>query len=101
MPIIKSAIKKVRTSKRNHAQNLEYLNKMRKAIKDCEKISDPKKKEAALAKAYSAIDKAQKINLIHKNNAARIKSRLVKPKKTKDLPKKSRKAKKSPKRKKN
>jgi small subunit ribosomal protein S20 len=101
MPIIKSAKKKVRTSKRNRVQNLKYLKKMRKAIKSYQKASDPKKKERALSKAYSAIDKAQKINLIHKNKAARLKSRLVKPKKAKDLPKKSkRKAKKISKKKK-
>lgn len=78
MPIIKSAKKKVRVSKRNLAQNLKYKEAMQKAIKAYYKEKDAKKKVKKLSAAFSAIDKTVKIHLIHKNKAARLKSSLVK-----------------------
>lgn len=72
MPIIKSAKKRVRTAKRNQTQNLKYKNAMKKAISDYTKKPSKKK----LSQAFSKIDKAVKINLIHKNKAARLKSTL-------------------------
>jgi small subunit ribosomal protein S20 len=78
MPIIKSAKKKVRVGKRNLAQNLRYKEAMQKAVKAYYKEKDTKKKEKKLSLAFSAIDKMVKINLIHKNKAARLKSSLVK-----------------------
>ena len=78
MPIIKSAKKKVRVAKRNYVQNLRYREAMQKAIKAYYKEKDAKKKERALSLAFSAIDKMVKIDLIHKNKAARLKSNLVK-----------------------
>ena len=78
MPIIKSAKKKVRVAKRNYAQNLKYKEAMQKAIKAYYKEKDAKKKVKKLSAAFSAIDKTVKINLIHKNKAARLKSNLVK-----------------------
>ncbi|MCX6811901.1 MAG: 30S ribosomal protein S20 [Candidatus Berkelbacteria bacterium] len=85
MPIIKSAKKKVRVSKRNLAQNLKYKEAMKKAIAAYYKEKPAKggsasggKKEKKLSAAFSAIDKAAKINLIHKNKAARLKSDLIK-----------------------
>lgn len=73
MPIIKSAKKRVRTAKRNHVQNLKYKKAMKKAILDYHKKPSKKK----LSFAFSKIDKAAKINLIHKNKAARLKSSLA------------------------
>ncbi len=53
---------------------------MKKAIKDVKKAIAEKKDAGdvmeLLRVAYSAIDKAKKRNIIHKNNAARKKSRL-------------------------
>lgn len=45
MPIIKSAKKKVRVSKRNLAHNLKYKEAMQKTIKAYYKEKDAKKKE--------------------------------------------------------
>ncbi|TSC92196.1 MAG: small subunit ribosomal protein S20 [Candidatus Berkelbacteria bacterium Licking1014_96] len=78
MPIIKSAKKRVRVAKRNQAQNLKYKNAMKKAITAYYQEKNSKKKEKKLSQAFSAIDKAVKINLIHKNKAARLKSKLAK-----------------------
>ena len=49
-------------------------NKVKRAVKEAKKTSTPKK----LIDAVKAIDKAAKKNLVHKNKAARIKSRLAK-----------------------
>ncbi len=74
MANIKSAIKRIRTTKRNRAQNLTYLDKIKKAIK-----AAVKSKSAADAKiAIKWLDKAAAKNVIHKNQASRKKSRLMK-----------------------
>jgi len=78
MPIIKSAKKQVRSNKRNNAQNLKYKNAYKKAILAYYQEKDATKKEKKLSLAYKTIDKAVKINLIHKNKAARLKSTLIK-----------------------
>ncbi len=39
--------------------------------------TDPEKAKAILAEVYSVIDTAAKKNIIHKNNAARKKSRMA------------------------
>jgi len=78
MPIIKSAKKQVKNTKRNHTQNLKYKEAMKKAVAAYYKEKNTKRKEKKLSLAYSAIDKAAKINLIHKNKAARLKSDLIK-----------------------
>lgn len=74
MPIIKSAIKKVRKDKirteRNRAKKSVIHTLLKKARS--EKSLDN------LSKAFSALDKAVKTNLIHRNKAARLKSRLTK-----------------------
>ncbi len=51
------------------------MKKAIKAVKKASESSDWNKQELLLL-AYSAIDKAQRRNIIHKKNAARKKSRL-------------------------
>ncbi len=74
MPIIKQAIKKVRADKRKTLINLRKKRAYKRAIVAFRK--NPTKK--ALRLVYQALDKAAKTNVIHKNKAARIKSRLSK-----------------------
>jgi small subunit ribosomal protein S20 len=78
MPIIKSAKKRVKISKRNRAENLKSFSKIKSSLRAFSKEKDIKKKEKLLNKTYSIIDRAAKKNLLHKNKAARIKSRLQK-----------------------
>lgn len=81
MPITSSAKKALRASKNKAAFNAKRKNAISDSVKKIKKlIADKKVKEAEalLAKAYQAIDKAYKTNLIHKNTAARKKSRLAK-----------------------
>lgn len=74
MPIIKSAIKKVRKDKTRTARN----KKRELILKSLIKKARSSKKASDLEAAFSALDKAAKVKLIHPNKAARLKSRLSK-----------------------
>jgi len=74
MPIIKSAKKKLKQDKYKTGVNKIYSSKFRLALKQA-KLTKTKK---AATEAYRAIDKAAKRGVIHKNKAARLKSRLTK-----------------------
>ncbi len=81
MPTTKSAMKAVRQSLRRRTRNLVTKDKFKSAVKEVKKlIAAGKKTEAieAMKKAMSALDKAAKKNVIHKNTASRKKSRLAK-----------------------
>ncbi len=82
MPLIKSAKKALRRSQVLQDRNLNFKIAMKKAVKEVKKATvagEPKAKVGELVqKAYSAIDKAQRRNILHKNAAARKKSRLTK-----------------------
>lgn len=74
MPVIKSAIKKLKQDKKRQKQNENVEQTMTQAFKKALKG----KSEKTVAFAFSAIDKAVKANIIHKNKAARLKSKLAK-----------------------
>lgn len=74
MPIIKSAIKKMRKDKTRTARNAKREDSMKRALKTARKTPNVKN----LTAAFSALDKAAKVNLIHLNKASRLKSRLSK-----------------------
>jgi len=80
MANIKAAIKYIRKSRKNRARNLAVKGNIKKLLKSAKRSIDSKGKEAAEAvkKAISAIDKAVENGIMHKNTAARKKSRLVK-----------------------
>jgi small subunit ribosomal protein S20 len=74
MPVIKSARKKLRKDKKRELQNKVLRNLFKKAVKQAEKTPTV----ANISKAVKIIDKTAKKNIIHKNKAARIKSKLSK-----------------------
>ena len=81
MPNIKSAKKRVLTSKRKCEENILVESRMKNSIKKLEKtVKDGNVEESTelLNTTCKNIDKAQNINIIHKNKAARLKSRLTK-----------------------
>jgi small subunit ribosomal protein S20 len=81
MPNIKSAIKRVKTSEKKRAQSAAQKSALRTSIKRVEKLVEEQHVEAAqeaLVLANKRIDKAAAKGLIHKNTAARQKSRLAK-----------------------
>ena len=81
MPIIKSAKKALRQSKKREAKNKVVKRELKKAIKGLRQASqakDSKKVEELMPMIYKKIDKAAKRGLIKKNTASRKKSRLSK-----------------------
>lgn len=81
MPIIKSAKKALRSSKKKRVFNLKRKNEMNKIIKEYKKLVISKSEKEAkdlLPKLQKAIDKAEKRGVIKKNAASRKKSRLMK-----------------------
>lgn len=80
MPIIQSAKKALRASKKKKVYNTRRKADYENEIKTIRKmVKDGKLKEAEkeLANAYKAIDKAFKTKILKKNTAARKKSRLT------------------------
>ena len=83
MPNIKSAIKRVRVSERRHLRNRSTKSAVRTFVKSAEKsISsariDAETTQESLARALKALDAAASKGILHKNNAARRKSCLMK-----------------------
>ena len=74
MPIIRSAIKKVRKDKTRTARNKKRALGLKSFIQKARTSKSPKD----LQTAFSALDKAAKVKLIHPNKASRLKSRLSK-----------------------
>lgn len=75
----KSAMKRVMTSKLRRARNLAAKQNVKKAFKSAERAIAAKSADAKelVKKAVSVIDKAVQRGIIHKNKAARRKSRLL------------------------
>ena len=85
MPIIKSAKKRVKVAAKANARNDRTKRAMRDALKAFAKaLEGQKTDQVAKAEhaAVKAIDQAAKKAIIHKNKAARYKSRLAKQAKT-------------------
>lgn len=80
MPNIKSAIKRVQISKLQNAKNTAARSALKTAIRRFEEAVANNAENAAetLQKASRALDKAAAKGLIHKNKAARKKSRMTK-----------------------
>ena len=74
MPIIKSALKKMRKDKVRTLRNEKRRHQLKRVLKVARKSPNVKN----LSIVFSSIDKAVKVKLIHKNTAARLKSRLAK-----------------------
>ncbi|MEK7162763.1 MAG: 30S ribosomal protein S20 [Patescibacteria group bacterium] len=81
MPIIKSAKKALRQNISRRRKNLKKKAELKTIIKQYKKAVTTKDKEKTaeyLSQVYKKLDKAAKTNLIKKNKASRLKSRLSK-----------------------
>lgn len=81
MPIIKSAIKRVRQAAKRRSRNLQVKRAIHqdvRALSDAIESGDQKTTTEALRAAISEIDRAVKKGTIHRNTAARRKSQLTK-----------------------
>jgi small subunit ribosomal protein S20 len=77
MANIKSAKKRVLTSARKRARNKSRVSRLRSAVKKY-RAADTKGRKEALPKTHAEIDRALAKGVIHRNAAARYKSRLAK-----------------------
>lgn len=80
MPNIKSAIKRVKVTEAKTLQNTIKKSALKTSIKKCKEAITAKSDVASdsYKSTTKALDKAVAKNLLHKNNAARKKSRLAK-----------------------
>lgn len=72
MPITKQAAKKLRRDRKTGIRNARGRRGLREAIKSVRKHPTVK----TLSLATKLLDKAAKTHIVHKNKAARLKSRL-------------------------
>jgi len=80
MPNIKSAIKRVKVAEKAHAANSQAKSAMRTTVKKAEQAlaTGAENAQELVVAASKALDKAASKGIIHKNAAARKKSRLAK-----------------------
>ena len=81
MANIKSAKKRVLIAQRNTERNTAFKTSIKTAVKKvlaCAKSEDRAELNTLLAKVYQLCDKAAGKGILHKNTAARKKSRLTK-----------------------
>ena len=81
MPNTKTAKKELRVAERRHARNKSEISLTKSSITKAQKLitsSELDSAKQAVAAAVKILDKAAEKGVIHKNNAARRKSRLMK-----------------------
>ena len=78
VPRIKSAKKRMRQTKTRTAHNRAARSELRTIIKRVRSATNATEAQAALKQAESVLDRAGRKNLVHRNTAARTKSRLAK-----------------------
>lgn len=77
MPKIKSAKKALRQARARTLVNRAQTSELRTALKRVRAAADKAAATAAYGRAVQLLDRAARKGLIHKNNAARHKSRLA------------------------
>lgn len=77
MPRIKSAKKRMRQTKTRTARNKAARSELRTVIKKVRAAGTPAAAAAAMKDAEAMIDRAGRKNIVHRNTAARTKSRLA------------------------
>ena len=83
MANIKSAKKRILTAERNYERNVAFRSAIKTAVKKVVVLAQAKEKDqaainTALSAAYKLCDKAVSKGILHKNTAARKKSKLTK-----------------------
>ncbi|MCH2216554.1 MAG: 30S ribosomal protein S20 [Flavobacteriales bacterium] len=74
----KSALKRIRSNNAKRLRNKYQHKTARNAVRDLRATTDKQQAEGLLIKVTSMLDKLAKNNIIHKNKAANIKSKLSK-----------------------
>lgn len=74
----KSALKRIRSNESKRLRNKYQHKTTRNAVRDLRVTEDKKEAEGMLTNVISMLDKLAKNNIIHKNKAANLKSKLTK-----------------------
>ena len=74
----KSSIKRIRANEKKRLRNRYYHKTTRNAIKKLRQLTDKNEAVSMLPKVVSMIDRLAKKDVIHKNKAANLKSKLSK-----------------------
>ena len=72
----KSALKRIRQDEKKRVHNKYYAKTTRNAIKDLRNATDKAEAEKLYPQVVAMIDKLAKRNIIHKNKASNLKSKL-------------------------
>jgi len=72
-----SVLKRIRQNRRRYLRNKARKERLKNAIKELKKITNKEEALKLFPRVQSIIDKAVKVGIIHKNKAARIKSKLA------------------------
>jgi small subunit ribosomal protein S20 len=73
----KSALKRIRSNEAKRLRNKYQHKTTRNAVRDLRTVEDKKEAEVKLVSVISMLDKLAKNNIIHKNKAANLKSKLT------------------------
>lgn len=73
----KSSVKRIRQEEKRRLHNRYYAKTMRNAVRKLRSTKDKAEAMALLPSVQKALDKLAKINVIHKNKASNLKSRLM------------------------
>ena len=72
----KSSLKRIRQEEKRRLHNRYYGKTMRNAVRRLRSMTDKAEAAALYPRVQKILDKAAKTNLIHKNKAANLKSKL-------------------------
>jgi small subunit ribosomal protein S20 len=74
----KSALKRIRSNRVKQLRNKYQHKTTRNAVRDLRDATDKKEAESLFPKVAGMLDKLAKNNVIHKNKASNLKSKLAK-----------------------
>jgi len=74
----KSALKRIRSNEEKRLRNKYQHKTTRNAVRNLRSTTDKKEAEALFPKVVAMLDKLAKRNVIHKNKASNLKSKLAK-----------------------
>jgi len=74
----KSSVKRIRQEEKRRLHNRYYAKTMRNAVRKLRATNDKAAAVELFPKVQKILDKLAKTNLIHKNKAANLKSKLAK-----------------------
>ncbi|MBB3187119.1 30S ribosomal protein S20 [Microbacter margulisiae] len=73
----KSSVKRIRQTAKKRLHNRYYAKTARNAVRALRSVKEPAEAAAMLPKVASMLDKLAKRNMIHKNKANNLKSKLA------------------------